>query len=152
MVVVYYHFIRRRGQYLILETVFRDIDNPIDYLDDDDTIEMYRLSRLFVFSFSSHSRIFHSFGDVTIAGAGLQILTCAQHLWPLSNQSSLACRANSLTHWAPLGPFFQIYPSVQNKMLKKNFIFTIWSIRPCVCGPFLNYYFYTLMCLLIAQK
>ena len=89
MVVVYYHFIRRRGQYLILETVFRDIDNPIDYLDDDDTIEMYRLSRLFVFSFSSHSRIFHSFGDVTIAGAGLQILTCARHLWPLSSEGSL---------------------------------------------------------------
>ena len=36
---------------------------------------------LFVFCFSFHSRIFHrSFGDVTIAGEGLYILTCARHL------------------------------------------------------------------------
>ena len=33
----------------------------------------------FVWSFSSQSRIFHSFGDVTIAGEGLQILTYARH-------------------------------------------------------------------------
>ena len=46
---------------------------------------------LLVWSFSSHSRIFHSFGDDTIAGEGLQILTYAQHLWPLSSGGSLAC-------------------------------------------------------------
>ena len=46
---------------------------------------------LFVWSFSSHSRIFHSFGDVTSTGEGLQILTYAQHLWPLSREGSLAC-------------------------------------------------------------
>ena len=46
---------------------------------------------LFVCSFSSHSRIFHSFGDVTIAGEGLQILTYAPHLWPLSSDDFLAC-------------------------------------------------------------
>ena len=34
---------------------------------------------LFVWSFSSHSRMFHSFGDVTFAGGGLQILTCARY-------------------------------------------------------------------------
>ena len=34
---------------------------------------------LFVWNFSSHSRIFHSFGDVTITGEGLQILTYAWH-------------------------------------------------------------------------
>ena len=45
---------------------------------------------LFVWSFSSHSRIFHSLRDVTNAGEGLQILTFARHLWPLSNESSLA--------------------------------------------------------------
>ena len=28
---------------------------------------------------SSHSRIFHSYGDVTITGEGLQILTYARH-------------------------------------------------------------------------
>ena len=35
---------------------------------------------LFVWSFSSHWRIFHSFVDVTIAGEGLQILTYARQL------------------------------------------------------------------------
>ena len=33
-----------------------------------------------LWSLLSHSRIFHSYGDVTIAGKGLQILTYAQHL------------------------------------------------------------------------
>ena len=41
--------------------------------------------------FSSHSRIFNSYGDVTIAGEGLQILTCARHSWQLSSEGSLAC-------------------------------------------------------------
>ena len=36
------------------------------------------------------SRIFHSYGDVTITSEVLQILTNAQHLWPLSSESSLA--------------------------------------------------------------
>ena len=34
---------------------------------------------------------FHSFGNVTIAGEGLQILTYARHLWLLSSEASLAC-------------------------------------------------------------
>ena len=34
---------------------------------------------LFVWGFSSNSRIFHSYGDFTIAGEGLQILTYARH-------------------------------------------------------------------------
>ena len=38
---------------------------------------------------SSHSKIFHSYGDVTIAGEGLQILTYARHLGPLSSEGSL---------------------------------------------------------------
>ena len=42
-------------------------------------------------SFLSHSRIFHSFGDVTIIGKGLQNLTYARHLWQLSSEGSLAC-------------------------------------------------------------
>ena len=41
---------------------------------------------LFVCSFSFHSRIFHSFGQVIIADKGLQILTYARHLWPLSSE------------------------------------------------------------------
>ena len=45
----------------------------------------------FVCGLTSHSRIFHSYGDVTIAGEGLQILTYARHSWPLSSEDSLAC-------------------------------------------------------------
>ena len=40
---------------------------------------------------SSHSRILHSFGDVTITGEGLQILTNARHSWPLSSEGSILC-------------------------------------------------------------
>ena len=51
-----------------------------------------RITKLFfLWSFSSHSKNFHSFGDVTIAGEGLQILTYAQSFCPLSSGSSLAC-------------------------------------------------------------
>ena len=45
---------------------------------------------LFLCGFSSHLRFFHSYGDVTIAGEGLQIFT-ARHSWPLSSIGSLAC-------------------------------------------------------------
>ena len=48
--------------------------------------------RKFFVSFFSHSRIFPFFGDVTIAGEELQILTYARHLWPLSSEGSLACQ------------------------------------------------------------
>ena len=53
--------------------------------------EAFKKKILFVWSFSSHSRIFHSFGDSTIAVEGLQIFTYAQHWWPLSSEGSLAC-------------------------------------------------------------
>ena len=46
---------------------------------------------LFVWVFSSHSRVFYSFGDVTIACEGLQVLTFARLSWPLSSEGSLAC-------------------------------------------------------------
>ena len=35
-------------------------------------------------------RIFHAYGDATITGEGLKILTYARHSWPLS-EGSLAC-------------------------------------------------------------
>ena len=41
--------------------------------------------------FSSHSKIFHSLRDVTTAGEGLQILTIARRLRPLSSEGSLVC-------------------------------------------------------------
>ena len=46
---------------------------------------------LFVWVFSSHSRIFHSHGDFTIAAEELQILTFARHSWRLSSEGYLAC-------------------------------------------------------------
>ena len=54
---------------------------------------------LFVYGvLSSHSRIFHSYGDVTIADEGLQILTYARHSWPWSSEGSLTCH----TYWPTL--------------------------------------------------
>ena len=41
--------------------------------------------------FLSHSRIFHSFGEVNTFGEGQPILTYARHLWPLSTEGSIAC-------------------------------------------------------------
>ena len=41
--------------------------------------------------FSSHSRIFNSYGDDKFTGEGLQILTCARHSCPLSSDGSLVC-------------------------------------------------------------
>ena len=45
---------------------------------------------LIVWVFSSHLRIY-SYGYVTIAGEGLQILTCAWHAWQWSSEGSLVC-------------------------------------------------------------
>ena len=46
---------------------------------------------LLVWGFSYHSRIFHSYGAVTIAGEGLQINTFAWHSWPLNSEGFLEC-------------------------------------------------------------
>ena len=46
---------------------------------------------LFVCLFVCLFRIFLSFGYVTIAGEGLQILTFARHLWVLISEDSLVC-------------------------------------------------------------
>ena len=56
--------------------------------------EFHLLSRgivcLFVYGFTSHSRIFHSFGDVTITEKGCKFFTYARHSWPLRSECSLA--------------------------------------------------------------
>ena len=52
----------------------------------------------------SHPRIYHSYGDVTITGEGLQILTYARHSWPLSGEGSLACH----TYCATGHPFVMV--------------------------------------------
>ena len=52
---------------------------------------------LFVWGLSARSRMFHSYGDVTITGEGLRILTYARHSWPLSSDGSLACHTYCYT-------------------------------------------------------
>ena len=55
----------------------------------------------FVLSLSSQSKCFYSYGEVTITGEGLQILTYARHLWPLSSEVFfLACHTYCDT-WHP---------------------------------------------------
>ena len=49
------------------------------------------LDCLFVWYLSSHSRILHLYGDATIIGERLQMLTYARHLWPLRSEGSSAC-------------------------------------------------------------
>ena len=49
---------------------------------------------LFVWGFTSHFRVFHSFGNVSITGEGLQILIYAPHLWPLSSEGSSTWHTN----------------------------------------------------------
>ena len=56
---------------------------------------------LFVWRFSSHSRMFYSFQDVTITGEGLQILMLARHSWPLSSKRSLTCHTYCDTRSGP---------------------------------------------------
>ena len=56
--------------------------------------------RLFIWGFSSHLRIFQSYGDVTMTGEGLLILTYARHLWPLNSEGSLACHTYCMWHRA----------------------------------------------------
>ena len=52
-------------------------------------IKQYDLG--FFSSLSSLSRIFHSYGDVSIAAEGLQILNYARHSLPWSSEGSLTC-------------------------------------------------------------
>ena len=54
----------------------------------------------------SHSRIFHSYWNVTVTGEGLQIFTYAPHSWPLSSEGSLACH----TYCDRCLPFIIIIP------------------------------------------
>ena len=50
-----------------------------------------KVFEFFVCDFSSHWRIFCSFGDFTIEGKGLQILTYARHSLAFCSEGSLAC-------------------------------------------------------------
>ena len=59
---------------------------------------------LFVWGFSSHSRIFHSYGDANMTGEGLEILTYvyARDSWPLSSEGYLACHTYCDTGHSPI--------------------------------------------------
>ena len=50
-----------------------------------------RLIVCFLFVYLFVSSIFHLYGDVTITGEGLQILTYARHSWPFSSVASFTC-------------------------------------------------------------
>ena len=58
------------------------------------------VDKWFVWSFTPPSRIFYSYGDVTITGEGLQILTYAGHSRSLSSECSLACPQNIRVLWS----------------------------------------------------
>ena len=45
---------------------------------------------LFIWVYRRIRELFHSYEGVTITGEGIEILTYARHLWPLSSEGSLA--------------------------------------------------------------
>jgi hypothetical protein len=68
---------------------------------------MHLIDRLIVYSFTSCSRIFHLYGDVTMTGEGLQNLGLdARRSGPLSREGSLSCHT-----YCETGPrFFRSHP------------------------------------------
>ena len=51
---------------------------------------IHRIKCLFIFGVYRPTWAFRTYGDVTIAGEGLQIMTYARHSWLLRNEGSLA--------------------------------------------------------------
>ena len=47
-----------------------------------------------LFWFSSHLRIFHSYGEVIITSEGVQILIYARYSWPLTSEGFLVCHTH----------------------------------------------------------
>ena len=82
--------------------------NSYQYISTCKTIE--KLVCLLVWGFSFHSRIVHSYVDITITSDGLQILTYARHLRPMSSEGSLACH----THCDKGHPFIWSYPRTRD--------------------------------------
>ena len=81
----------------------------------------YHLVRLFVWGLSFHSRLFQSYGDVTITGEGLRILTFARQSWPLSVPDLLWYEASHLRRSMILTP---IAERLYNKQLSCQYLFT----------------------------
>jgi hypothetical protein len=63
--------------------------------------------------FTSHSRIFHSYGDVTIASKRLQNLGLCSALRPLSSEGSLSCH----THCNTEPQFFRSHPKNRSHLV-----------------------------------
>ena len=75
---------------------------------------------LFVWDFSSRSKFFHWYGDVTITGEGLQILTYARQIWPLCSEGSLACH----THCDTGHPFIMV---ISEEPLHSHQLPSVWQ-------------------------
>ena len=66
---------------------------------------------LILLVFRSTREFFTRYGDVTIAGEGLQILIYVRHLWPLSSEGSLACQTYCNTGY----PFIMVISSPRTR-------------------------------------
>ena len=84
---------------------------------------------LFVWGFSSYSRIFHSYGDFIIAVEGLKILTYVQHSWTLSSKGSLVCH----TYFDLWHPFIMVI-SEDTHTYCRAFVTTCFYDRSVVAG------------------
>ena len=106
---------------------------------------------MFVWGLSSHSRIFHSYGDVTITGEGLQILTYARHSWPFGiEQWGFFSVPHLLWHWASVynghlrGPV-TLVPIAEHLEWSCHYLFLrlrsvaagIWTTNLLLVGPML---------------
>ena len=80
------------------------------------------------FGFSFHSRNFHSYGDVTIAGEGLQILTYARHSWQLSSAWEFFCVPHLITAtWGKPHPFIMV---ISEDQWHSHLLLSVWQ-RKC---------------------
>ena len=70
----------------------------------------------------------HSYGDVTIAGEGLQILTYARHSWQLSSEGSLTCHSHCDTEL----PFIMV---ISEDLWHSHLLPSVWQ---CSCHYFID--------------
>jgi hypothetical protein len=91
------------------EMVIGWVSKPVEMPTPKPYIVLFLVSRigwLVVYCFTSRSRIFHLYGDVTITGEGLQNLGLCSALMPFSREGSLSCHTCCDT-----GPrFFRSHP------------------------------------------
>ena len=78
--------------------------------------------------FLVHSKKVHSYGDVTIAGERLQILTYARHVLQLSSEGSLACQTYCDTG----------HPFIKIEILNNRYCFYPSSITLDIHRPYLQ--------------